>query len=472
MSLQLRQNLKLVQQLIMTPQLQQAIKLLQLSKVELVQAVQQALLENPVLEERQVEEGDLAEMITKEVEKISSLKGGEKDLLKNAEWDDYLGVFSSSSRQQFEREVPSEAVSFELFCSQKPSLTSHLTWQLCLSDFSEQEKEVGKAIIGNLDSRGYLQIDLEELSRNLACSMEQVESVLKRIQRFDPVGVGARSIEECLLVQVEFYGKSDPVLIDLISNHFHELERKKFQHLAKELGISQDKLKEYLEMIRGFDPYPGNSFGGDEPVYISPDAYIYKYDNEFVIVLSDDDLPDLQLNPYYLEQEEKKEGTDKKFLQDKIKDALWLIKSLHQRQRTLYRVLESIVKFQRDFFEKGITHLKPLILKDVAEDVDVHESTVSRITTNKYVSTPQGLFELKFFFNTGLGMTDGSQMGAESVRAVIRKLITEENPKKPLSDKKIAELLEEKLKVKIARRTVAKYREAMCIPSSSKRKHF
>ncbi|THB72083.1 MAG: RNA polymerase sigma-54 factor, partial [Desulfovibrio sp.] len=262
----------------------------------------------------------------------------------------------------------------------------------------------------------------------------------------------------------------DPLVWELIRDHLEDLEKRRYKPLCRKFKISMDQLKGYLDMIQKLDPMPSASFGSGEPQYVSPDVHVYKYDDDFVILLNDDGLPKLELNSEFADQVKATNDKDKDFFQDKMRSAVWLMKSLYQRQRTLYKVTESIVRHQRAFFEEGVTQLKPLILKDIAEDISMHESTVSRITTSKYLSCPHGIFELKFFFNSALGLDDGTQVGSESVKATIKQLISEENPKKPLSDEKIAEILKDKLQVNIARRTVAKYRTALDIPSSSKRK--
>ncbi len=475
MALELKQNLKITQQLVLTPQLKQAIKLLQLSKLELLDTIHQQLLENPFLEEQDYEEGLEAEednFKQNEKEKLTVIKGTEKELYESAEWEEYLGLFSSTPREYKEKEVPEEVVSFEKFIASKPTLKSHLLWQLGLSKLSYREKEIGKVIIDYIDSSGYLASSIEEIAEITKASSDEVEKVLKAIQEFDPIGIGSRTVEECLLVQLKYLGKEDPKLKELIKNHLKDLERKNYKKIMETLGISKEKLKEYIEIIQSLDPKPGNNYSeSEEYIYIVPDAYVFKYDDEFVIVLNDEDIPNLILNPYYVQKlSEVKDEEEKKFLQTKFKEALWFIKSLNQRQRTLYRVIESIVKFQREFFEKGVSHLKPLILKDVADDIGVHESTVSRITANKYISTPFGIFELKYFFTSSVSTDDGNQISSESVKMYIKTLIEQEDPKRPLTDQKIVELLKDKWQINIARRTVAKYREALGIPSSSKRK--
>ncbi|WP_029894836.1 RNA polymerase factor sigma-54 [Desulfohalovibrio reitneri] len=468
MGLELRQQLKLSQQLVMTPQLQQAIKLLQLSRVELMEQVQQELMENPFLEEGSEDQGDA------EQPQDSRTDGESEALMRDADWENYLGEFSSSARQSGAREAesPEEGLSFEARLTAKPSLEGHLAWQMRLSDFDEEAMNVGEHVIGNLNPSGYLMSSVEDIAGESGSSPEKVESVILAMQRFDPVGVASRDPRECLLVQMDVLGMDDPVLRSLVSDHLEDLEKKRYKPLARKFKLSLDELKEYLDVIQSLDPMPGASFGTGEPQYVSPDAYVYKYDDEFVIVLNEEGLPKLTLNSLYMDGMAAERGKSKDYFQERMRSAVWLIKSLYQRQRTLYKVIESIVRFQRDFFEEGVTHLKPLILKDVADDINMHESTVSRITTNKYVATPHGTFELKFFFNSALEMEDGSQVGSESVKALIKQLIDKEDPKKPLSDEKIADMLKDRLHVNIARRTVAKYRTALGISSSSKRKQI
>ncbi|MBU1000902.1 MAG: RNA polymerase factor sigma-54 [Proteobacteria bacterium] len=483
MGLELRQQLKLTQQLVMTPQLQQAIKLLQLSRLELLDMVQQELLENPMLEEKAEEElveRPAEEQAAPTKEEIYADEAIEQELAKNAEWESYLGEFSSTAKQAQVREYesPEEGLSFEARLSSKPSLGSHLDWQLRLSNASPLEVVIGEQVIGNLDGLGYLRSSAEELvlqlenqSQPVHVTPAEVEAVILRMQRFDPLGVAARDPRECLLVQMDAYNMTDPILVSLVSEHLEDLEKRRYKPLARKFKISMEELKEYLDLIQTLDPMPGSSFAGSEPQYVSPDVFVYEYDGEFVIVLNEEGLPRLQVSPYYVESVKTRNSKDKDYMQDKLRSAVWLMKSLYQRQRTLYKVMESIVRFQKEFFRQGVTSLRPLILKDVADDIEMHESTISRITTSKYVSTPYGVFELKFFFNSALGLDDGSQVGSESVKARIKGYISSENPRRPLSDEKIADMLKQELQINIARRTVAKYRGVLGILSSSKRKH-
>lgn len=474
MGLELRQQLKLSQQLVMTPQLQQAIKLLQLSRFELVETIQQEMLENPFLEESL---GETASDVNDEraIETASDMAYDEAVAL-NADWEDYLGDFSSTTKQASVTQVEAaeEGLAYDAHYATKASLESHLLWQLRLSShFTEKQKEIGEIIIANLGSSGYLQASLEELATLSQADNEAVNEVLSAIQCYDPVGVACRTPQECLMVQIkQLRYDRDEILVALVSNHLEDIENKRFKPLMRKFKLKEEDLKEYLDIIQSLDPLPGASFGQSEPMYVAPDAFVYAVDGEFIIALNDDGLPQLQLSSFYEDSLLAAEGSEKEYFQEKMRSASWLIKSLHQRQRTLYKVIESIVKFQNDFFRFGVEQLKPLILKDVADDISMHESTVSRITTNKYVATPFGIFELKYFFNSALSLDDGSEVGSESVKALIKKYIGEEDPKKPLSDEAIADILKNELKVNIARRTVAKYRTALDIPSSSKRKQF
>lgn len=470
MALELRPNLKLTQNLVMTPQLQQAIKLLQLSRLELVETVQREMLENPFLEEATPD--DFAEPTDSRDDGDSDAY--DKELAREASWEDYLGEFASAPKSSQGREVDlgDEMSPLEARYAAKPSLEGHLLWQLRLSSLTDRQKDIGEVIIGNLASTGYLDASVDEIAELAKAKPEEIAPVLEYIQnKMDPVGVACRDARECLLAQIKSLNYDrDPILVDLIKYHLEDLEANRFKPILRKFKIDMEDLQEYIEIIRGLDPMPGSSFGGGEPTYVSPDVFVYKNGDDFTIVLNDQDLPQLTLSPLAEMDTSRATEEEKDYFKKHSNSAEWLIKSLYQRQRTLYKVTESIVRHQREFFRNGVTHLQPLILKDIADDIGMHESTISRITTNKYVSTPFGVFELKFFFNSGLGLADGSQVGSESVKALIKKMIAGEDPKNPLSDERIGELLNEKLKVAIARRTVAKYRSALNIPSSSRRK--
>lgn len=472
MALELRQQLKLAQQLVMTPQLQQAIKLLQLSRLELIDTVQQELLDNPFLEEASGEESapDMAE----DRHEGSAEEVYDKEASANADWEDYLGDFASTPRLAQSRETESldDILPLEARHAAKPTLEGHLLWQLHLSRLTEKQKGIGEIIIGNLSSPGYLLASLEELAEMAHATVDETKTVLECIQLFDPVGVAARDARECLLIQIkQLRYDRDPILLELVTSHLEDLEAKRYKPLLRKFRLDLAELKEYLDIIQSLDPFPGASFGGGEPTYVSPDVFVYKVGKEFVIVLNEDGLPRLQLSEL-AQMELGGSEKEKEYCAEKNRAAQWFLKSLYQRQRTLYKVMESIVRHQQAFFENGVTQLAPLILKDIADDISMHESTVSRITSNKYVATPYGVFDLKFFFNSALELDDGTQVGSESVKALLKKFIAEEDPKNPLSDERIGEMLKDHLKVNIARRTVAKYRTALDIPASSKRREL
>lgn len=474
MALELRQQMKLSQQLVMTPQLQQAIKLLQLSRLELMETVQQEMLENPFLEENFTDES-LDQAVSEKRAEIED-EAYDRDLARDACWEDYLGEFASTpkSSQTHEHDFGEENSPLEARYSSRPTLEGHLLWQLRLSTLTDAQKEIGEVIIGNLASTGYLQASLEEIAEMANTTPEEAKTVLEAIQLMDPVGVAARDAKECLLIQIKNLNYDrDPVLVDLVTSHLEDLQANRYKPLLKKFKIDMEDLQEYIEVIKSLDPLPGSSFSGGEPTYVSPDIFVYKMGDDFVISLNDSGLPNLTLSELADMDMSHASDEEKEYFNEKSRAASWLIKSLYQRQRTLYKVTESILRHQRAFFEHGVTHLAPLILKDIADDISMHESTISRITTNKYVATPHGIFELKFFFNSGLELSDGSQVGSESVKALIKKFIAAEDPRNPLSDERIGEMLKEELKVSIARRTVAKYRTMLDIPSSSRRrKHF
>jgi len=480
MALEIRQQLKLSQQLVMTPQLQQAIKLLQLSRMELVDLVQQELEENPVLEEGMdlVEEGDAPEERSEGSEEVPDAESAQKDeaeALGDIDWQTYLEGYNLGSSTADFYEEDEDRPSYENLLTKKTTLADHLVWQLKLSHFDQQERLVGLEIIGNLDDDGYLKASVEEISEATGAAAETIESVLNRIQDFDPPAVACRTLQECLLRQVEQLDMSGSLVEAILRDHLTELENRKYPAIAKALKVSLDEVFEAAKMIANLNPRPGRGFAQDDVHYIVPDIFVYKVGDDYVVMLNDEGLPNLRINAFYRQALSGSADVDAKageYIQEKMRGAVWLIKSIHQRQRTIYRVTQSIVKFQREFFDKGIAYLKPLVLRDVAEDIEMHESTISRVTTNKYVQTPQGLFELKYFFNSGISTTEGESIASESVKNKIREITSGENPKRPYSDQKMVELLHEH-GIDIARRTVTKYREMLGIGSSTERKrHF
>ena len=504
MALELRQSLGLTQQLVMTPQLQQAIKLLQLSRLELLETVSQEMEENPVLEEMNQEEieGDdgagekkeeskqaLQESQERKSENPSGDDSGpdpdspslpevtvEERARDDVDWDNYLSEYNSGYSENFserhyeEKDTPS----FENFTATKTDLSSHLLWQLNMSNLEDEKKEIGAYIVGNLNDDGYLDATIEEISHETGCLIDEAEAVLKLIQNFDPVGVAARDTRECLLIQIAFQNLTGTLVEKIIEDHLKDLEEKRYHQIADQVGVSIQDLLTAVAAIQELDPKPGRIYTAEVTIYVTPDIYVAKKSDGYEIIQNEDGLPKLRINAYYrriLKNRGRVSDETKAYIQEKMRSAAWLIKSIHQRQRTLYRVTESIVKFQEDFLDKGISYLKPLVLRDVAEDIEMHESTVSRVTTNKYVHTPQGLYELKFFFNSSISRIDGDALASESVRDHIRKIIKTEDKTKPLSDKGIEKKMQD-LNIRVARRTVAKYREAMGILPSRKRKEI
>jgi RNA polymerase sigma-54 factor len=476
MTIELRQELKLSQQLIMTPQLQIAIKLLQLSRLELMDTIQQEMEENPALEEATdvVDEEQSAEQseavaTEKPIKEVTI----EEKINDNIDWSNYLDEYNSSGRIHFESEKKS-APNFESFVARKESLNEHLRWQLLMTFQEKEQKTIGNLIIGNLDKDGYLKVSVEELVESSKSTTEKVNKILSLMQTFDPIGVCARDLSECLLIQANHFGLNNTVVTDIISNHLKHLENKNYKAVARALKVSIEEILSAVNIITALEPKPGRQFSDEEPQYIIPDIFVYKFENEFVIMINDEGMPKLQVSSFYknaIKRGEKISGNAKSYMQEKMRSAAWLIKSIYQRQKTIYRVVESILKFQQDFFEKGIAYLKPMVLRDVAQDIDMHESTISRVTTNKYAHTPQGIFELKYFFNSSINRIDGEAIASVSVQEKIKQIIAGENPKKPYSDDKISELLKE-LNIDIARRTVAKYREKLRVLPSNKRKQF
>jgi len=482
MAIEMRQQMKLSQQLVMTPQLQQAIKLLQLSRIELQDLVSQELEENPVLDEslelEEIKETDTLEITEQEAapqedpEVFTEVKAGE-ETLQDMDWATYLDSYNYSSGEQY-YDDEDDRPSYENMLTKKTTLFDHLLWQLKLSRVTETEILVGSEIIGNIDEDGYLRSTLADIAQ--ICSVDEpfVESVLKKVQEFDPIGVAARNLQECLLLQVKQLGMEGSVVEALLRDHLKDLELRKYKLIAKSLGIDFNEVLAGAKIVASLDPKPGRQFSQEDVHYISPDIFVYKVGEDFVVVLNDEGMPNIRINPLYT-GEGRAGGSDtqktEEYINEKMRSALWLIKSIHQRQRTIYRVSKSIVKFQRNFFERGIAYLKPLVLRDIAEDIGMHESTISRVTTNKYMQTPQGLLELKFFFNSGISTVEGDDMASESVKNIIKEIVLGEDPRKPLSDQRIAEILSTQ-NITIARRTITKYREMLKIGSSSERKRL
>jgi RNA polymerase sigma-54 factor len=502
MAFELRQQLKMSQQLVMTPQLQQAIKLLQLSRTELIEQIQEEMDKNPLLETPDdTVEGDMADKAPGEaslealnLERPVDFETRAPDTAQEVkpengspeiDWDQYL-----NSYQFNEPTVPSnkgnvdleDLPSFEANLVKREDLVDHLHEQLSGLTMNDAERRISELIIGNLDDDGYLKLPdvigdpLIRLCTEADVPMQVGERMLRRIQQLDPKGCGSRDLMECLLIQAT--ALHDPhahLLATMIKRHLKALESKNVHAMARDLKVPIEDVVAATKLLSKLDPKPGRNFSGEDAQYITPDVSVVKLGaSEYTVVLNDDGLSKLRISDAYrqaLKGGQLKPGVTKEFVQDKLRSAMWLIRSIHQRQRTIYKVTESIVKFQKDFLDKGIAHLKPLILRDVAEDIGMHESTVSRVTTNKYVHTPQGIFELKYFFNSSIARTGGDDIASEAVKNHIKLLVAAEDAKNPYSDQRIVELLKSQ-GIEIARRTVAKYREVLGVLPSSKRKKY
>jgi RNA polymerase sigma-54 factor len=488
MAFEIRQVQKLVQQLVMTPQLQQAIKLLQLSRIELEEMVGKELEENPALEEGPTEEADGGEAQRAAAQDNTSGELSEQvvnrelstvDKIGTLDWQEYLDTHSNSMHGSLTAEATSDdgdsPPSWENSLTKKTSLEDHLLWQLRLSKITEMESSIGLYIIQNLDENGYLTLTVDEVCAATESTPPEVEALLKQIQFFDPVGVAARDLRECLLVQMDNLGLSDTLAAVIVRKHLSFLESKRYERLAKDLNVSIEEIADAAHLIASLEPKPSRGFEQDEVRTVLPDVFVERVGDEWVIYLNDDGVPRLRVSSLYRRmagQEGAAEEEARQYLQEKVRAATWLIKSIQQRQQTLMKVTQSIFKFQGEFLGHGVSHLKPMVLRDVAEDIHMHESTVSRATANKYVHTPQGLFELKYFFQSAISTASGEDVASESVREKIRHIIAGEDPRAPFSDQHIATVLSSD-SIDIARRTVAKYREAMGIlPSSRRRQPF
>ncbi len=475
MAIELKQSVKLTQQLVMTPQLQQAIKLLQLGRLELTEAINHEMLENPVLEELSEEELEPEALARHSDEEEGVAPQKNEDSYDDLDWEKFLDEFEDMRYAGFKSgEKPDELPSVDATLSQPVTLADHLLWQLKMSNSTLEEEQIGQFIIGNINEDGYLVADIEHLAQEIGVEPDKALAVLKKIQKFDPVGVGARDLKECLLLHVEQFNEVPSTARSIIEEHLGKLEKRDYQGIASALKVPIDRVKESVRFIQDLEPKPGRPFIQERPEYITPDMYVYRVTEGYVIVLNEDGLPKLKVSPYYrrlLKEARKDSQVTREYIQEKLKSAVWLIRSLHQRQRTIYRVMESILKHQREFFDKGISFLKPMVLRDVAQDIEMHESTISRVTANKYVYTPQGIFPLKFFFNSKIPTAGGGEVAAETVKDRIKQIIESENPKKPYSDQQMVEKLGE-YGINIARRTVTKYRESMGILSSTKRREL
>ncbi|SHK11356.1 RNA polymerase, sigma 54 subunit, RpoN/SigL [Geosporobacter subterraneus DSM 17957] len=457
-------NIEQIQKLVMTPELKQAIQILQYNTQELNQFIDEQLLTNPVLDISPTAENEALQKAEKS-EKV------EKDEI---DWKDYFKEYDDISYRQSSPREQKEDVSFEQFVSTDTTLTDHLLFQLQFSILKSQHKNIAKFIIESLDRNGYLTIGVEEIAAYFKLSQQTVENILSIVQTFDPPGIAARDLKECLLIQLKQKGVQDPKIIAIVTTHLDDLAENRLANISKDLNISPKEVQEIADFIKTLEPKPGRVFSsGEEIKYITPDVSVEKIDGEYVVIVNDSTAPRLSISAYYkrLLMHEDKDSNTSRFLTDKLNSAMWLIKSIEQRRQTIYKVVKAIVEYQLEFFENGKRSLKPLTLKQIAEEVGVHESTVSRAVNGKYMQTPRGTFEIKFFFTSGVSNQEGEGIASESIKSMIKEMIEQENHQKPLSDQAIAEELQEK-GINISRRTVAKYRDEMNILSSSKRKRY
>jgi RNA polymerase sigma-54 factor len=479
MAMEARLSLRQSQRVVMTPLLQQAIQLLQLSTLELQEVVQKELLENPLLEEVPTETENAeapAAAATPDAPAPTPVEPApiEPSPTSERQTDDLpfdltAVMFDDHEERSLVAQEDREDLPFENIVRSVGSLTDHLDEQLRFTIEDPLHRRIGGEIIGNLDEDGYLRAELSEIAERCQTTVDQVEKVLALIQAFDPPGVAARTIQECLLIQLRTDPNPDPVSVEIVEQHFDELSRRRYPDIARALKLPLDRIMESVEEIMGLEPKPGRRFGGNDSRYIVPDVVVHKMGSEYVVVLNEDGIPRLRVNSLYRSLLRSSGDDARAYVEQKLRSAVWLIKSVDQRQRTLRKVTQSIVKFQRDFLDKGLPCLRPLSLRDVGEDIGMHESTISRVTTNKYVETPQGLFELKFFFHSGIASGDGEMVSSVSVKKMIQDLLANEDPAKPLSDQEVAQILKGR-GLTIARRTVAKYREELgLLPSHQRR---
>ena len=479
MEMKLNVNLKMSQKLVMTPMLQQAIKLLPLARLELAQQVRQEIMENPVLEEV-LEEDDAQEEneITEESDPTEPKEDFDIPQKKETEhtlenpdmdWDTYFqdNIDRGSSAESY-----TERPSIEATYKKEPSLHDHLLWQLNLTLNDEREKFIGSCIIGNIENDGYLGCEISEICEVSQAEESEVTDTLKIIQGFEPIGVGARSLKECLMIQAKADENCTPLILKLIDQYLDRLEERYLLKISAELKIRVESIVEAVKKISGYNPKPGQIISSEQIDYVVPDIFVTKTKKGYDVTLNDDGIPKLRISPYYQNLlKTSSKGETKDYLEDKHRSALWLIKSVDQRRQTIDKVGKSIVKLQEEFLNQGFSYLKPMVLKDVAKDIEMHESTVSRITTNKYIDTPQGVFELKFFFHSGIKSYMGGSMSSIRVKNIIKEVIAEEDERKPLTDDEMVQVLMRR-NAKIARRTITKYRKELNIPPASKRKRI
>jgi RNA polymerase sigma-54 factor len=475
MAISQKLHTKLVQKLILTPSLQQAIKLLPMSTLELAELLNQEMVENPLLEEVPTEELQPAEQ--QQPEKQEAQPATEKaDTWDDADYDYFFGDYLDDGYRSRTPSEVKELPPIENTLSSAASLSDHLLWQLSLQTDDEKVREIGSAIVGNLDDDGYLVASVEEIAAMGEWPVAEVEKSLQHVQTFDPIGVAARDLQECLWLQIRHLGLEGTPSEKIVTEHLRLLQNHQVPEIARKLGMPIEELKQHIEIIRNLDPKPGSRYNPSQSQYVIPDVYVVKVEDQYVAMLNEEGLPQLRISPVYRRLLDKsgqagteEAGETRAYVKDKFRSALWLIKSVDQRQKTIHKVATSIINFQREFLDHGIEYLRPLVLRDVANDIGMHESTVSRVVNNKYMHTPQGVFEMKYFFHSGISSSYGESVSSVTIKQRIRKIIENEDPRKPLSDSKIVSILQ-KEGLMLARRTIAKYREELKIPTSNQRK--
>ncbi len=510
----LRLTQKLSQRMVLTPQLRQRIEMLQMTTIELSELIQQELVENPVLDEVLPDEEiqEISEKILDQntdgddgnyenghdkdfdnssspddldnqpvdnaSENVQDLETENEDFSEDKsdafeevdygrEFQDYLDPGYKTQELEFKEDAPS----FDQFLSRSPSLTDHLEWQLNMQQISDKLEEVAVCVIGNLDEDGRLTATDEEIAEMCECSFEQVERARQIVMRLDPVGCGARNVKDCLFVQLVVNGEGESLASRLVLNHLEDIQPFRLQHLSKDTGVSVEDLNEEINKIRCLDPFPGRAYSSDKPIYVSPEVYIEKLEDDYIVYFTDDGSPRLRISPSYHQLLDHKETSKetKDFIKEKVRSAVDLLRNIEHRRQTIYRVVECIVERQRAFLDKGVEFIKPMMLKDVAEDIGMHLSTISRVVNRKYAHTPQGVIELRRFFSEGMLNEDGEEVSTRILKLRIKKMVEEENTQKPFTDEQIAKILT-KEGVKLSRRTIAKYRDQMQIPGSRERK--
>jgi RNA polymerase sigma-54 factor len=513
----LRLTAQLQQKMVLTPQLRQRIEMLQMNSLELNDLIELEMVANPVLEE--VQPGEEVQEIGDNIldqnsdgqdhglenavqgnvddggadfEAIvpdgASVNGNEEKAVSDSEGDDDGGIEPSDSFDEIdygrefqdyldpgyrtqEIEYKDDAPSFEQFLSHSPSLSEHLEWQLNLLSLSDTHEEAAVQVIGNLDADGRLMASVEEIAESCRCAVDEVEVARKAVMQLDPVGCGAYNVQECLLAQLESVGEAESLAGRLVHDHLEDLQPHRLQHLSRATGVDLHVLDKEIDKIRQLDPYPGRRYASEDAVFVSPEVYVEKLDEDYVIFFADDGSPRLRISPTYhsmLDQSDTTKET-KDFIKEKVRSAVDLLRNIEHRRQTIYRVVECIVSRQRDFLDKGVEHIKPMMLKDVAEDIGMHLSTISRVVNRKYAHTPQGVIELRRFFSEGMLNEEGEEVSTRILKLRIKKMVEDEDTKAPLTDDQIAKVLS-KEGVKLSRRTVAKYRDQMNIPGSRERK--